>query len=318
MKASGHRHPIQVAARRSGLSQDVIRAWERRYGAVKPNRSGTKRRLYSDEDVERLFLLARVTRAGRRIGDVAKLPLKQLQEMADSDLQAESRVAVSVPSSRKAEKGRLRESLARCLDAVSRLDPSALERALAAAAVDLSPSALTEQLLMPLMREIGERWHSGELRVAHEHMATAIVRSFMGIQSQNGRLPESAPNIVIATPAGQRHELGALMASIAASSDGWRVTYLGCDVPAGEIAAAARQKKARAVALSIIYPADDPQLARELKALGKMLGDEAPVLVGGSAAGGYEKTLEDIGARLLPSVDAFREALTTLRHAPPA
>jgi len=72
--ATRQQHPIQVAARRSGLTSDVIRAWERRYRAVEPGRSATNRRLYSDDDVERLLLLGQVTRAGRRIGDVAGLP----------------------------------------------------------------------------------------------------------------------------------------------------------------------------------------------------------------------------------------------------
>ena len=83
-----NRHPIQVVSRRTGLSQDVIRVWERRYHAVSPERSPTNRRLYSDEDIQRLALLRRATKGGRRIGDVAGLSDEQVQRIA-RDAQAD-------------------------------------------------------------------------------------------------------------------------------------------------------------------------------------------------------------------------------------
>jgi methanogenic corrinoid protein MtbC1 len=201
---------------------------------------------------------------------------------------------------------------------VERLDAAAMETALARAAIDLPAPALIERLLLPLLTEVGERWHDGSLRVAHEHMATAMVRSFLGTQT-NGTAPgESAPEIIVAAPAGQRHELGGLMVSATAASDGWKVTYLGPDLPADDIAAAALRRKARAVALSIVYPADDPLLARELKTLRTMLGSEVPLLVGGASAPAYGELLREIGARVLPDLPSLREELQGLRLGPPA
>lgn len=314
--ASKPQHPIQVAARRSGLTPDVIRAWERRYRAVRPGRSDTNRRLYSDQDVERLLLLGQVTRAGRRIGDVAGLSLDSLRAMVADDREAKTRLGASLP--REGKGSPAARHLEACLDAIQRLDAAALETALARASIDLPGPALLERLLLPLLHEVGQRWRDGSLRVAHEHMATAIVRSFLGTQESGAAGGESAPEIVVATPAGQRHELGGLVVSATAASEGWRVTYLGPDLPAEEIAATALQREARAVALSIVYPADDPLLARELKTLRTRLGEAIALIVGGAAASAYREHLRDIGARLLSDLSALREELQLLRAGPQA
>jgi methanogenic corrinoid protein MtbC1 len=310
-------HPIQVAARRSGLTADVIRAWERRYGAVRPTRTETNRRLYSDEDVERLLLLHKVTRAGRRIGDVATLSLEDLRSMVAADQEAWAQVGPAAGRPPRGTDAALH--LAACLEAVRELDAEALEAALRRAAVDLSVPVLTEQVLVPLMQTIGDQWHQGSLRVAHEHMATALVRSFLGtLRNGQPEATEGCPEIIVATPAGQRHELGALMAAVAASSDGWRVTYLGADLPAEDIAAATARRAPRAVGLSVVYPADDPRLAGELRRLREALGDRVTLLVGGASAEAYAETLRDIGARLVPDMMTLREELRTLRQAQPS
>jgi DNA-binding transcriptional MerR regulator/methylmalonyl-CoA mutase cobalamin-binding subunit len=311
--ASEPKHPIQVAARRSGLSADVIRAWERRYNAVEPQRSGTNRRLYSDEDVERLLLLGQVTRAGRRIGDVAGLPLEELKKIVEDDRRAAGKVAP--PPSPRARTRPVKRHLETCLDAIDRLDAVALDAALSNASVDLSVPVLMEDLLMPLMDAIGKRWQDGVLRVAHEHLATALVRSFIGALRDVGIPPEGSPEIIIATPSGTRHEIGALMVSVLSASDGWKATYLGPDLPAEDIAAAARSRGAKAVALSIVYPADDPQLGRELRRLGKQLEEGVTLFVGGASANGYREVLDEIGAHVTVDVSILRSELQELRAA---
>jgi methanogenic corrinoid protein MtbC1 len=291
----------------------VIRAWERRYSAVEPQRSGTNRRLYSDDDVERLLLLGQVTRAGRRIGDVAGLPLEELRKMVEEDRQAAGKIAP--PSSVRTRTKPVKRHLEACMDAIERLDAVALDSTLSNAAVDLSVPVLMEQLLMPLMEAIGKSWQDGMLRVAHEHLATALVRSFIGALRDVGIPPEGSPEMIIATPSGTHHEIGALMVSVLAASDGWKVTYLGPDLPAEDIAAAARSRGAKVVALSIVYPVDDPQLGRELKRLGKQLGEDVTLFVGGASANGYRKALDEIGARVTVDVSVLREELQELRAA---
>jgi len=115
---------------------------------------------------------------------------------------------------------------------------------------------------------------------------------------------------VVATPQGQAHELGALAAAVTASTIGWRVTYLGANLPAEEIAAAAAQNDARAVALSIIYPPGDPGLLPELKRLHAYLQADVRLVVGGLSADSYRSVLDSIEAMRLPDMAALRSALS--------
>ncbi|HXV65174.1 MAG TPA: MerR family transcriptional regulator [Vicinamibacteria bacterium] len=301
-------HPIRVAARRTGLSAHVIRAWEKRYGAVEPKRTPTQRRVYSTEDLERLILLRRATLAGRSIGQIAKLPTPELKSLVEED---ESAAPERLRAPVRSDGNQL---LSTALEATGRLDTAALQRALDQASISLSRPAMMEQIIVPLMHRIGDAWRDGSLRVAHEHLASALVRSFLG--SLDGAFPvaTAAPEIVVTTPSGQLHEIGALLAAATAASEGWRATYLGPSLPADEIAAAVRQRGARAVALSIVYPTDDPQVQTEIQRLSKLVAPETTILVGGRGAPSYRSILEAVGARHLPDYQSLRTTLESLRQ----
>lgn len=306
------RHPIQVVSRRTGLTPDVIRAWERRYRAVKPQRSPKNRRLYSDADVERLQLLRRATSAGRRIGDVFRLAADELRALVEEDERAVQRVRPAAAAATRSE--RVEDHYAACMEAVEKLDSERLEQMLATAAVVLTPPALIDDLVVPLMEEVGSRWRSGTMRPVHEHMTTATVRSFLASVMENapGR-GSSTADLIVTTPSGQIHELGALMAAVTSALDDWRVTYLGPSLPAEEIAAAVRQRDARAVALSVIYPADDPRLSNELRKLRRLLPERVRIYVGGSAAKAYDDVLAEIGASRVERYGRLRDELEALR-----
>jgi DNA-binding transcriptional MerR regulator/methylmalonyl-CoA mutase cobalamin-binding subunit len=306
-------YPIRVVSRRTGLSTYAIRAWEKRYGAVEPKRTGTNRRLYSSEDLERLALLRRATLAGRSIGQIAKLPTRRLKALVEEDeaaARAVPRLAAPERSPRSADEAKFLDA---CFEAAERLDSAAFQSALDQAAISLSRPALMEQVMAPLMHRIGDAWRGGSLRVAHEHLASALVRTFAGGLDGAFQVPASAPEIVVTTPAGQLHEIGALLAAVTAASEGWRATYLGPSLPAEEIAAAARQKHARAVALSIVYPVDDPHMRSELSRLSQLLGPSTAILVGGRGASSYRSLLSEAGARHLPDIQSLRHELESLR-----
>jgi len=302
------RHPIKVAARRTGLSADVIRVWEKRYGAVIPHRTERGQRVYSDDDVDRLRLLARVTAAGRRIGDVARLSRDELESLAREDEAAMD----APPASGVGLDGYAGVYLRHALDAVEALDEHALDQAITVASIALSPTVLRRNVIFPLLHEIGDRWEAGTLRVAHEHLASALVRSFLGSVRNGHNLPEGAPHIVVTTPAGQLHELGALLVASAANESGWRATYLGPNLPAEEIAAAVRQKRARAVAISLVYPSGDPRLHDELRRLHRHLEGAAVLFAGGAAAPAYAEVLDEVHAVRLDSISALQERLKSL------
>ncbi len=314
MDPSEARHPIAVVRQRTRLSAELLRAWERRYGAVTPDRSPTGRRLYSDLDIERLRLLKQLTEGGRRISEVAGLPLQALQRLGQEDiagrLVGERAPAPATAGVRtQAQREQHAALLARALAAVADLDPRALRTVLGEAAVELNPALLREDFLAPLMVLIGQRWHEGSLRVVHEHLATAVVQSFVHALQQRPPLSETAPRLVAATLSGHRHELGTLLACATAADAGWEVAYLGPSLPAEEIAAAARQRQAQAVAIGLTVIDDIAFMQKELRWLRELLGEGVQLFAGGAAAADQGEFLASIGAILVPSLAEFSRSL---------
>ncbi len=304
------RFTMKVVSRRTGLSPHVIRAWERRYQVVSPQRTETNRRLYSEEDVSRLMLLSQATRFGHSIGQIAHLDREGLRRLMSEG----SSLTSASPTPFGGGGTTVKQIFRDCLGAVKDLDSRKLEQALDHATVSLSQPALIDQVLTPLMTDIGEHWRSGSMRIANEHMASAVVRSFVG-RRRNGYAPSgAAPHIVFTTPKGQLHELGALIATEVAVSEGCQVTFLGASLPATEIASAVETLKADILCLSIIYPPDDAELIDELQKLQTHLPGGVRLIVGGRASVAYSGVLESLNAILPNSLSEFRETLERLRQ----
>ena len=300
---------IKVVARRTGLSAHVIRIWEKRYGAVEPERTGTNRRLYSDEQIERLILLRNVTQNGHSIGHVAKLPTDKLRQLASESHAANGHDPRTLTTGQPAP-----TFLDECIAAVKSLNSRALEETLKRASMVLGAQGLLQRVVAPLAQALGELWREGEITAAHEHCASAVIRNFLGHAAKPFAGTESSPVLIVTTPAGQVHELGALLVAAAAANLGWHVTYLGASLPAAEIAGAARQNRARAVALSLVYPEDDPRMEGELTRLREALPAEVTLLVGGRATPAYRDVLEKIGATEMKDLKHLFSTLDSLRN----
>jgi methanogenic corrinoid protein MtbC1 len=244
---------------------------------------------------------------------VAGLSDAELEELIAGDLSASEVGGGVVAAGAEDEEARAEAIFDTCLAAVRRLDGRAFELELERASVELSRTHLIEKVLEPLMRTVGELWRVGELRPAHEHMASAGMRSFVGGLCDICDTPEAAPRIVITTPQRQRHEMGALLVAASAAAEGWNVVYLGPDLPAEEIAAAARDTGARAIGLSITYPPDDPSVAGELTRLGRLLPPHVTLLVGGRGAPAYRSAIDAAGGRFVEDLASLRGLLAGLR-----
>ena len=301
-------HAIKMVSRRTGLTAHVIRIWEKRYAAVEPERTGTNRRLYSDEQIERLSLLRDITQGGHSIGHVAKLPTEKLRELASEAAAANGHTTRSLTGAATTP-----SFLDECIAAVKSLDSRALEDSLKRASTELGAQGLLQRVIAPLAQTIGELWRDGIITAAHEHFASAVIRIFLGHAAKPFSGTDNAPVLVVATPTGQIHELGALLVGAAAANLGWHVTYLGASLPAAEIAGAARQNRARAVALSLVYPEDDPRLEGELTRLRELLPPEVTLLAGGRAMPAYHDALGKIGATQIKDLSDLSSTLDDLR-----
>ena len=306
-------YPIQLVARLTGLSAHVIRIWEQRYRAVEPRRTSSNRRLYSQSEIERLSLLRDLTNAGLRIGQLAGLPNQKLRRLAAESPSADRpapRAAPTVPPD---------ASLAsECLAAIQSFDACGLSEVLKRASLALGAQGLAQRVIGPLTQTMGDLWRDGRITAAHEHFATSVIRGFLADLAKPFSASNRAPVLVVATPAGQLHELGALLAGAMASNLGWQVIQLGASLPAAEIAGAARGKRARAVALSLVYPADDPRLEGELTRLRALLPSEVPLIAGGCAMPAYRGVLDRIGAVPAGDLAQLSLVLDRLRLPTPA
>jgi MerR family transcriptional regulator, light-induced transcriptional regulator len=307
-----HFHNMKAVCVRTGLSAHLIRIWEKRYGAVEPARTDSQRRLYSDQDVHRLKLLHMLTQQGFGISQIARLSEEQLVEMVrakDALDDPKPKNIISVQPDPDWEQVQLNA----CLSAIREFDGAKLEALLEKAMVQIGASGVLERLLIRLLQRIGEEWANGWLTAGQEHFASAGIRDYLGRQVRSMALSDSAPCIVVGTPEGQLHELGAVIASAIARKSGWRVIYVGASLPAEELAGAMNSNQARALVLSIIYPIDDPQLSTQLLRLRRMLPTQ-PILVGGSQLQHYADALKRMNAIVVSDMQEFTEALLKIRE----
>lgn len=292
-KTTDSAHPIKVVANRTGLSPEVLRVWEKRYAVVKPKRSPTGRRIYSDQDIERLRVLRALTLGGRRIGDLSKLSTVALQEMLAED----QRASPPEPRATPVSAGHSPEDMVElALAAVTELDERALRSVLARAHTAFAASDLVEEVIGPVAREIGARWARGEIEVFHEHFATVEIRRLLTRIIESASTNHQDPGIIVSTPATEEHELGAMLVAAVAATEGWRVVYLGPNLPASDIGDAATSQNASAVALSVVYPQNLPRFEQELADLRERLPKKTCLLVGGAAASLSARSLRSLGA----------------------
>jgi DNA-binding transcriptional MerR regulator len=304
------RHPIKVVASRTGLSPEVLRVWEKRYGVVAPGRTQGGQRLYSDEEIERLRLLRALTLEGRRIGEVSALSTEQLRALLIEDQDARPRTETEVLPSADAT-----NLMVQALRAVEDLDQQGLRSTLARAQINLGVTEFVEGVVAPLARDLGARWARADLQIHQEHFATVEIRRVLTRIMEAVTMDETKPRLVVSTTSGEHHELGALLAAAVAAGEGWRLTYLGPNLPAEDIAQAVGSLDATAVALSVVYPQNLPVAEEELRQLRAQLPRKVSIIVGGPAFGPHPAIVREIGAEWVPDLRHFPALLERLAGA---
>ncbi len=266
------KYPIRAVAKMTGIGLDTLRAWERRYGAVRPER-GERGRVYRDRDVRRLLLLKGLVSRGHSIGQMASLPDARLEELSQG----------VEPSAERGSSGAAEVAVPAVLrplfDAVEGFDSAEMDRELGRLALVFPPRALVREVVHPLLQRIGSGWAEGRFSIAQEHLVSAGLRNLVGGMMRLYARVEDGAAVLLATPAGELHEFGILSAALLAAGGGLRTVYLGPNLPAAEIAGSARRVSATVVVLGVI--ADNPGVEQELRALAGRLRDEIELWVGG-------------------------------------
>lgn len=291
-------YPLRAASRITGLSPELLRAWERRYAVVVPMRTPGGTRRYRPADLEKLRLVKAAVDAGHRISRVA--------EMDEGELVAAARPSTVVP--------RNQAHLEEILTAIERFDSVETQRLLSLQLSALGPVRFARQIAKPLVYEIGERWSRGEISIAAEHMATSVLRSMFGAALQPSAASSFGPRIVFATPPEEPHELGLQMAALTAMGAGAQPIYLGVDLPADELLRAIERTRAIGVGLSFVT-VDREIATRFVGEVSRAAQSNIRVWVGGRAAN--DISLPD-GFSSTGSLDEFERDISLLAYAPGA
>lgn len=291
-------YPIRAVAKLTGVSIDTLRAWERRYGAVVPTRDD-RGRLYSESDVARIRLLNQAVASGHSIGRVAAL--------TDADLRR--LITASAPAPAPAAEGHTPSAPADFGAALARFDSVGIDRELARLAAILTPADLVRQALLPALRDAGAQWNRRRGGIAREHLMSSAVQHLLGSFLRVHARSDARVRLLFATPSGDRHEIGILVAAMLAASQGLGVSYLGADLPAAQILEAAGAGRVDALVLGVTLPT--PSLARELRTIVRDLPPVVELWAGGAAAEHHRRLL---GARglVLPDFDGYLEQLARI------
>lgn len=291
MTSASRSYEIHETAALTGLTPARLRAWERRYDAVRPARQANGYRAYTAEQVALLRAFSRLVAAGARIGVLAAM------EPADIIAAASQRVSDGTP-------------LGEILDAMRALDRERLEGLVAQQVALLGLAGFAREIVLPLATLIGDLWSVGEIPVSAEHFASEVVVRAL----KNGLLVQavSGPTVVCAGLPGERHEWGFLATLTRVQNAGWRVHYLGADLPLDDIIHAAWQLRPAGVVLTV----SDPEICRAslngLLVLPARLPEGVFATIGGSGTTGEETALRAAGFRLgLEGFGIIESALPT-------
>ena len=264
---------IGELAERTRVSTDVLRAWERRYGLLGPQRSDGGYRLYSSDDEQRVLAMTRHIEAGVPAGEAARLVL----EGADTP-EVEGPLVAGLADE-------LRDALDRFDDGRAQ---AALDRLIAA----LSFETVAREVVLPYLRELGERWERGEASVAQEHFASIVLRGRL-LALARGWDRGGGPRALLACAPGEQHELGLIVFGLALREHSWRITYLGADTPVDTLEAATRELSPAALVLIALSPDGLRGLAKPLAELAR----HTRLLLGGGGA--RDEFAAEIGAEVL-------------------
>ncbi len=272
-------YPIRTVSQLTGVHPVTLRAWERRYGLLRPRRTDKGHRLYNDADVERIRKVLALLDDG--------VPVSRVRPLLDE-------ADASTPDRSKDAEEAFAPYVRRMLAAVESFDEPALDAAYNDALSLYSLPLVSTRITAPVLDTLGERWREGEAGIAREHFFSTFLRNKIGARLNHVNRNATGPRVVAACPTGEHHELGIMQFSLAAATAGYRVVLIGSDLPVEQIAAAARIARCAAVVLSVSSHHRAKALREKLTALAEAV--RQPVLVGGDGSVKWRRAVDAAGA----------------------
>ena len=259
--------------------------------------------MYTDADIARLRLLRGAVEQGHSIGRLAGLTDAELRHLAAAA--GASAVSDVAPTRRTPI------DTAALTAALQKYDGTAIDQQISRLAAVLPPLELLRDVLMPVLAQVGDEWHRGPARIAHEHLMSSTMRNILGSFLRLYARPEGSIRLLFATMAGERHEIGTLGAAMLAASSGLGVAYLGPDLPAREIVESVRPAGAQVLVLGLTATSAGKATERELRAIVRDLPKEVELWAGGRGAGHYAALISPRGL-VLRDYNEYQQELVRL------
>ena len=271
---------IGELSRRTGIGADTLRAWERRYDLLRPERSPGGFRLYGRGDEERVRAMKALIDSGVSAAEAARLATSRGEPLEARQTQPGRRVDA--------------DHARRLQGALERFDEPDANAILDDALTRFTVDAVVDRIALPAMREIGRRWESGEISIAQEHFATGVLRGRMLALGRNWGAG-IGPLALLACPPGERHDIGLIAFGLVLRERGWRIAFLGPDTPIETILDAAARLDPAAIVLAAVAAQPFEAVSGEITELAR----KAAVLIGGEGAD--DELAERLGAQALGS-----------------
>lgn len=285
-------YPQQVVVHKTGLSPNTLRAWERRYDGITPDRDDRGRRVYSEELLEKLILLSILVDQGYRIGELADRPNRDLRALTESLDRSQPTDIVPNPS------------LDRAVQSIVALDDIALWSELERATRVYGRLDVIDSFVFPVTHVIKDGIQLGRYRDVHLSFMRASFRTFLSTLLAPIPGDPQKPVVVFGYPPGQVCDLGGIASAVHIHAAGWHPLLLGGSVPAEQIVAAVEERHAAAVIVAAVTERYDVTILNEMARVRRGVDDHIPVYVGGHMP---EALVEDIAAAgLLPVPDMAR------------
>jgi len=281
---------IGELSRRVGVSPELLRAWERRYGLLRPTRSQGGFRLYSTADEQRVRRMLALQQQGLSPAVAARTVAGEANAADDT--------SAAIPAEA------LRQALAEALD---RFDEAAANRAFDRALGTLSLDTLLREIVLGYLTDLGERWSAGQATVAQEHFATNVLRGrLLGLARDWGQ--GGGPLALLACPPGELHDLGLICFGLAMRARGWRIAFLGADTPIDTLTQTADNLHPELVVLAATTPQRLSRVRSELREL----SETTRLAVAG--AGTTDALAASVGAELLNGGPVSQAARIVATH----
>lgn len=269
------KYRISTVSEMTGVARNTLIAWERRYGFVRPERHSNGYRSYDEQDVARIIRVKNAVSAGLKISEAVSL-------LRESEAQDGRQVVLEQDGQALREGGSfatIREKLTAALVHYRRTEVDQIWGQL----LTIPFATRLKEVYFPVLRRVGEMWEAGEISVAEEHFASGLIRShFAALLVSSGTPSRAAPSCICTTVPGEQHEIVALALAVQLSMAGYRVTYLGANMPQVELSAYCKNQGPDLVCVSCLQIPNQEELVTYAKALRCACKKEARIVIGGA------------------------------------